>query len=62
MPFYVSLFTVFTDQELESLLDRSDMLPAASVSSNTAVQTNRDDRVKIYKLVDQRCGDSKLIS
>jgi hypothetical protein len=53
----LSLFIVFTDEELEALLDRSDML---SVSSDTEIETKRKDRVKHYKVVDQQCGDSKL--
>ncbi|PNF37180.1 hypothetical protein B7P43_G00458, partial [Cryptotermes secundus] len=50
---------VFTDEELEALLDRSDMLSAASVS-DTGIQTERNCRAKHYKVVDQQCGDSKL--
>jgi hypothetical protein len=51
---------VFTDEELDALLDRSDMLSATSVSSDTAIQTKRKDGVKIYKVINQQCGDSKL--
>lgn len=42
---------VFTDEELEALLDRSDMLSAASVSSDTGIQTERKGRVNIYKVI-----------
>lgn len=50
---------MFTDEELEALLDRSDMLSAASVS-DTGIQTERNGRAKHYKVVDQQCGDLKL--
>jgi hypothetical protein len=51
---------VFTDEELEALLDRSDMLSAGSVSSDIGIETKSKGRVKHYKVVDQQCGDSKL--
>jgi hypothetical protein len=58
--FLISLCAVFTDEELEALLDRSDMLSAASVSSDTGIQTKRKGRVSIYKVIGQQCGDSKV--
>jgi hypothetical protein len=51
---------VFTDEELEALLDRSDMLSAACASSDTGIQAKTKGRVKHYKVVDKQCGDSKL--
>lgn len=50
---------VFTDKELDALLDRSDMLPAAE-SSVTGIQTKVKDDIKIYKVVDQPYEDLKL--
>lgn len=58
-PQYLFLFTVFTDEELDALLDRSDMLSASPESSNTGTQT-KIKGAKIYKVIDQQCRDPKL--
>lgn len=54
------LFAVFTDDELEALLDRSDMLSTTSESSNTGTQTKMKEGVKIYKVIDQQCREPTL--
>jgi hypothetical protein len=50
---------VFTDEELDALLDRSDMLSKTPESSDTGAQ-KKVIGVKIYKVLDQQCGDQKL--
>lgn len=55
-PHCLSLFTVFTDEELDALLDRSDMLSASPESSDTGTQM-KIKGANIYKVVDQQCRD-----
>ncbi|XP_021929126.1 lymphoid-specific helicase-like isoform X2 [Zootermopsis nevadensis] len=50
---------VFTDEELDALLDRSDMLSASPESSDTGTQM-KIKGANIYKVVDQQCRDPEL--
>jgi hypothetical protein len=50
---------VFTDEELDALLDRSDMLPAVE-SSVTRIDSKIKEDVKIYRVVDKPHEDLKL--
>jgi hypothetical protein len=53
------LGAVFTDEELDALLDRSDMLPAVE-SSVTRIDSKIKEDVKIYRVVDKPHEDLKL--